>query len=126
MLDLLIRGRSHGRASLDDVMRRAYEEFYLKSPNESYYLKGRAYTVEDFERVASETAGSDLSDFFRFHVYGTVPPPYEEALAYVGLRLTRGVASDAGASHTVFRIEEDGNATSEARALREAWLKGRR
>jgi predicted metalloprotease with PDZ domain len=88
-LDLLIRGRSKGRASLDEVMRRAYEEFYLKSPNDSYYLKGRAYTVEDFQRVASEVAGFDLSDFFARHVYGVEPPPYEEALAYVGLRLVR-------------------------------------
>jgi predicted metalloprotease with PDZ domain len=125
VLDLLIRGRSHGRASLDDVMRRAYEEFYLKSPNDSYYLKGRAYTVEDFQRVASEVAGSDLSDFFRLHAYGVAPPPYEEALGYVGLRLTR-VPPDAGSTRTVFRIEEDKNATAEARALREAWLKGRR
>ncbi|HST51851.1 MAG TPA: PDZ domain-containing protein [Pyrinomonadaceae bacterium] len=209
VLDLLIRGRSHGRVSLDDVMRRAYEEFYLKSPNDSYYLKGRAYTVEDFERVASETAGSDLSDFFRFHVYGTVPPPYEEALAYVGLRFIHAdehrptnaglnvvaddtprrrarvgavqMSSPADSSgikagdvivsidgkdvtaadwlaalnsntsahvslvvlrdgksvsldlalppaqeRTTYRIEEDKNATSEARALRETWLKGRR
>jgi predicted metalloprotease with PDZ domain len=124
VLDLLIRGRSHGRASLDDVMRRAYEEFYLKSPNDSYYLKGRAYTVEDFQRVASEVAGSDLSDFFRLHAYGVAPPPYEEALSYVGLRLTR-VPPDAGSTRTVFRIEEDKNATPEARALRESWLKGR-
>ncbi len=32
VLDLIIRGKTNGRASLDDVMRRMYEEFYLKSP----------------------------------------------------------------------------------------------
>ena len=203
----MIRGRTHDRASLDDVMRRAYEEFYLKSPNDSYYLRGRAYTVEDFQRVASETAGFDLSDFFRRHAFGVEPPPYEEALGYVGLRLTRTqergqtsagltivadetprqrarvtvvqkssaaevsglrvgdvlvsvggksvTASDWLAAlnsntsarvplvvlregksvaldlalppapeRTTYRIEEDKNATPEARALREAWLKG--
>ena len=128
-LDLLIRGRSHGRASLDDVMRRAYEEFYLKSPNDSYYLRGRAYTVEDFRRVASEVAGFDLSDFFRRHVYGVEPPPYDEAFAYVGLRLVRSPEEKAQntaapAARTAYRIEEDAHATPEARALREAWLKG--
>jgi predicted metalloprotease with PDZ domain len=128
-LDLLIRGRSHGRASLDDVMRRAYEEFYLKSPNDSYYLRGRAYTVEDFRRVASEVAGFDLSDFFRRHVYGVEPPPYDEAFAYVGLRLVRSPEEKeqntaAPAARTAYRIEEDAHATPEARALREAWLKG--
>ena len=112
-LDLLIRGRSRGRASLDDVMRRAYEEFYLKSPNDSYYLKGRAYTVEEFQRLASEVTGLDLSDFFRRHVYGVEPPPYDEALGYVGLRMTRtpgrrptdaGLAVGAGDSPRQARV----------------------
>jgi predicted metalloprotease with PDZ domain len=129
-LDLLIRGRTRGRASLDDVMRRAYEEFYLKSPNDSYYLRGRAYTVEDFQRLASEVAGFDLSDFFRRHVYGVEPPPYDEALSYVGLRLTRApeqrAQGGAGGGRTTYRIEQDDKATPEARALREAWLKGNR
>src|SRR5438132_4394326 len=33
VLDFLIRGKTNGKASLDDVMRRMYEEFYLKGPN---------------------------------------------------------------------------------------------
>ncbi|HEX3557983.1 MAG TPA: hypothetical protein VHU19_02190 [Pyrinomonadaceae bacterium] len=139
VLDLLIRGRTHGRASLDDVMRRAYDEFYLKSANDSYYLKGRAYTVEDFQRLASEVAGFDLSDFFRRHASGVEPPPYDEAFAYVGLRLVRApdaqsqsAGPNAAAGDTqrqaraAYRIEVDDHATPEARALREAWLKGGR
>jgi predicted metalloprotease with PDZ domain len=138
VLDLLIRGRTKGRASLDDVMRRAYEEFYLKSASDSYYLKGRGYTVEEFERVASEAAGFDLSDFFRRHVYGVEPPPYDEALAYMGLRMTRTPAEErrpqaAGittapvitSGTTTYRIEKNEAATAEARALREAWLAGK-
>jgi predicted metalloprotease with PDZ domain len=120
-LDLIIRGRSKGRASLEDVMRSAYRRFYLESPNDSYYLKGRAYTVEEFERLASEVAGFDLSDFFRRHVYGVEPPPYEEALAHVGLRLTRTPRGQP--ARTDFRIERDDKAPAEAHALREAWLR---
>jgi predicted metalloprotease with PDZ domain len=86
-LDLLIRGKTNGRASLDDVMRRMYEEFYVKSPNATYYLRGRGYRPEDFERVVSEVAGADMSDFFKRYVRGVEPPPYEEAFAQVGLRL---------------------------------------
>ena len=136
VLDLLLRGRTGGRASVDDVLRRAYEEFYLKSPNASYYLRGRGYTPEDFRRVASEAAGADLSDFFARHVGGTEPPPYDEALAHVGLRLTktpakptRGGPDDAvdanrpGAARFDYRIEELPNATAQARALRRGWLK---
>ena len=89
VLDLLVRGRTGGRASLEDVLLRAYDEFYLKSPNSTYYLKGRGYTAEEFERTASEATGLDLADFFARHVRGTEPPPYAEALGYVGLRLVR-------------------------------------
>ncbi|HEU5238801.1 MAG TPA: PDZ domain-containing protein, partial [Pyrinomonadaceae bacterium] len=89
VLDLLIRGKTNGKASLDDVMRRMYEEFYLKTPNASYYLRGRGYTAEDFEKVVSQMAGTDMSEFFKRHVRGVEPPPYEEACAQVGLRFLR-------------------------------------
>jgi predicted metalloprotease with PDZ domain len=89
VLDLLIRGKSGGKASLDDVMRRMYEEFYLKSANATYYLRGRGYRNEDFERTVSKVAGMDMSDFFKRYVREVESPPYDEALAQVGLRLAR-------------------------------------
>lgn len=89
VLDLLIRGQTHGKGSLDEVMRRMYEEFYLKSPNATYYLRGRGYKNEDFERMVSEVAGADMSDFFKRYVRSVEPPPYEVAFAQVGLRLVR-------------------------------------
>jgi predicted metalloprotease with PDZ domain len=94
VLDLLIRGRTRGRASLDDVMRRMYDEFYIKSPKATYYLRGRGYTGEDFERVTTEVVGADMSDFFRRYVRGVDVPPYDEAFGYVGLRLVRAVARE--------------------------------
>ncbi len=101
VLDLIIRGKTNGRASLDDVMRRMYEEFYLKSPNSSYYLRGRGYTGEDFERIATEVAGTDLSEYFRRYVRNVETLPYDEALGYLGLRVVREPARqpyDAGVS----------------------------
>jgi len=89
MLDLIIRGRTDGKVALDDVMRRMYEEFYLKSPNSSYYLRGRGYTGEDFERVASEVSGLDLHEFFRLYVRDVTMLPYDEGLRYFGLSLVR-------------------------------------
>ncbi|MDQ3667503.1 MAG: PDZ domain-containing protein [Acidobacteriota bacterium] len=94
VLDLLIRGRTSGRKSLDDVMRRMYDEFYLNSPNATYYLRGRGYRSEEFQRVVSEVAGIDFSDFFARHVRSVEMPPYDEALRYVGLRLVQQRASD--------------------------------
>ena len=89
VLDLTIRGKTNGKASLDDVMRRMYDEFYLKGPNATYYLRGRGYMGADFERVVSEVAGQDLSEFFRRYVRDVETLPYDEAFAYAGLRLVR-------------------------------------
>jgi predicted metalloprotease with PDZ domain len=66
-----------------------YDEFYVKSPNATYYLRGRGYKNEDFERMVSAVAGTDMSDFFKRHVRGVESPPYAEAFANVGLRFVR-------------------------------------
>ena len=91
VLDLIIRGRTNGKASLDDVMRRMYDELYLKSPKASYYLRGRGYTPEDVQRIVSEVAGFDLGEFFARHVRKPEVLPYDEALGYMGLRLVKEV-----------------------------------
>ncbi len=117
VLDLLIRGKTGGRASLDDVMRRMYEEFYLKSPNATYYLRGRGYKPADFERMVTEVTGADMSDFFKRYVRGVESPPYEEAFAQVGLRFVResgqpvslGISADESdpANFKVARVRPD-------------------
>jgi len=89
VLDLIVRGRTKGKSSLDDIMRAMYEEFYRKSSNNSYYLRGRGYSIEDVQRVASQVAGFDLSDFFNRYVRHTEVLPYDEALGYMGLRLVK-------------------------------------
>jgi predicted metalloprotease with PDZ domain len=92
-LDLLIREKTGGRKSLDDVMRKAYEDFYLNSPNATYYLRGRGYTIEDFAGVVSLVAGADMSDFFAKYVRGTETLPYVDAFEGVGLRLVKSPAN---------------------------------
>lgn len=108
VLDLMIRNKTNGKASLDTVMRRMYDEFYLQSPNASYYLRGRGYTNEDFQRVASAVAGTDLSDFFRRYVSGVEILPYDEALAGVGLRLVREQAREPYNAGIGIDWEKDG------------------
>jgi len=108
VLDLLVRGRTAGKKSLDDVMRAMYDEFYLKSPNSSYYLRGRGYHVEDLQRVATQVAGVDFSEFFDRYVRRPEKLPYEEAFGYVGLQVTKTALKepfDAG-----LRIDFDGGA----------------
>src|SRR5215213_1171091 len=101
VMDLLARGRTKGKASLDAIMRDMYEEFYLKSSNDSYYLRGRGYQTEDLERVASRRSGFEFGDFFKRHVRSVEVLPYDEAFAYVGLRFVKTQAKepfDAGLS----------------------------
>lgn len=101
VLDLLLRGRTKGKTSLDDVMREMYQEFYLNSPNSSYYLRGRGYKTEDLERVIAQRSGADFSDFFKRYIRDIEMLPYDEAFAYVGLRLVKTQAKepfDAGLS----------------------------
>lgn len=127
-LDLLIRGKTNGRVSLDDVMRHMYDEFYLKSPSATYYLKGRGFASEDFQRVTSEVAGTDMSEFFRRHVRGVEPPPYDEVFGYVGLRLIRypafepfsaGIAIDTGSPGPVRIRSVRNNSPAETAGLQE-------
>ena len=99
-----------GQKSLDDVMRRMYDEFYLNSPNATYYLRGRGYRPEDFQRVVSEVAGIDFSDFFTRHVRSVDMPPYSEALNYVGLRLVRQPASEPYSGGISVNVSEPGPA----------------
>ena len=101
VIDLLVRGRTKGKSSLDDIMRDMYEEFYLKSSNSSYYLRGRGYQTEDLERLATARAGFDFSDFFKRHIRDVEVLPYDEAFAFVGLRLVKTQSEepfDAGLS----------------------------
>jgi predicted metalloprotease with PDZ domain len=95
VFDLLIRGKTNGKASLDEVMRQMYEKFYLRSANASYYLRGRGYETEDLEKIASEVTGVDLHDFFVRYVFSTEVLPYDEAFGYVVLRLVRTAAREA-------------------------------
>jgi predicted metalloprotease with PDZ domain len=105
-MDLLVRGRTKGKASLDDVMRDMYEEFYLTSSNNSYYLRGRGYQTEDLERVASRRAGFDLGDFFKRHIRDVEVLPYDEAFAYAGLRLVKTQAKEPFSAGMSIQFED--------------------
>jgi predicted metalloprotease with PDZ domain len=88
LLDLEIRKRSEGRRSLDDVMRRLYEEFGKRDRN---------YTPADFQRAAEQAAGSGLEEFFRAYVRGREELDYNAALEAAGLRLeTTGAGQPGG------------------------------
>lgn len=75
LLDALIRRQSGGDASLDDVMRLAYER----------YGGERGYTPSQFRAVASEVGGASLDEFFAAAVDSTEELDYGPALDWFGL-----------------------------------------
>ena len=82
LLDLTIRQlHQHGR-SLDDVMRRLYEDFGKT---------GRGYTDEDYARVVAEVAGRDMQRYFDQFINGTAQllEPLDRALHTVGCQLVK-------------------------------------
>jgi predicted metalloprotease with PDZ domain len=50
-------------------------------------LNGHGYTVDDFQSVAEQLAGSSLKIFFEDYVHGVVPIDWERSLGYAGLQL---------------------------------------
>jgi len=115
VLDLTIRQRTGGRRSLDDVFKQMYDEFYLKAPNATYYLKGRGYTQEDFVRVLSAVAGTDMTGFYNRYIRGVETLPYDEAFAAVGLRLVR---SPQGALFTGIVLDRNEQQDARIESLR--------
>jgi predicted metalloprotease with PDZ domain len=65
-LDMTLRARTGGKASLDDLMRMLWVR---------HGRAGVGVADGDVERLAGELAGSDLSDFFARYVYGTAELP---------------------------------------------------
>jgi predicted metalloprotease with PDZ domain len=80
ILDLTLRQLSGHARSLDDVMRRLYEEFGKT---------GIGYTEADYQRIVSEVAGRDMHAYFDKFIYGLEPltGPLDKVLHTVGCQL---------------------------------------
>jgi predicted metalloprotease with PDZ domain len=76
LLDAEIRRRTEGRASLDDVMRLAYERFSGDT----------GFTSEGFADVVSEVTGEPMNDWLQRAVGSTEELDYTPALELYGLR----------------------------------------
>jgi predicted metalloprotease with PDZ domain len=76
VLDARIQHASKGWKSLDDFMRLGMRRFG----------GARGYTPEDLVTLASELAGTDLTEFMRKALRSTEELDYSEALAWFGLR----------------------------------------
>jgi len=88
-LDLTLRTRSDGRASLDDYMRALWTTFG-KVPGKAPGFVGRPYTSSDLETTLGEVAGDAAfaRQFFARHVRGTQPIDFAPLFAAAGLAFT--------------------------------------
>jgi predicted metalloprotease with PDZ domain len=84
LLDAKIRHATGGRASLDDVLRRAYPRF----------SGAHGFRSEEFRALASEVAGTDLEPWLHRVLATTEELDYREALDWYGLRFTESKKKD--------------------------------
>ena len=96
ILDLTLRQLSGHARSLDDVMRRLYEEFGKT---------GIGYTEADYISLVNEVAGRDMHAYFDKFIYGTAPltEPLARVLHTVGCQLLVGESGSATESVFGFR-----------------------
>jgi predicted metalloprotease with PDZ domain len=98
LLDILIRDRTGGERSLDDV---------LLKMNQDFARKNRPYRDSlDVRLTAEAVAGGSFEDFFRQYVAAAEPLPYAEVFGKAGLLLEKQEVTRAELG---FTLERDGN-----------------
>jgi len=78
-IDLLIIHQTQTHYSLDEVMKRMYEQFYK--------AKNQGYTEAGFRTVLEQVAGCSLNHIYDHYVNGLEELDYNHYLGYAGLRL---------------------------------------
>jgi predicted metalloprotease with PDZ domain len=118
LLDILIRERSGGQKSLDDVMR---------AMNTEFAKTGKTYRDSlDVRLTAEKVAGGSFEEFFARYVAGTERLPYDKVLALAGMELRQiehrsavlGFLADRDASGAVIAGGVDSAGTAAAAGLR--------
>jgi predicted metalloprotease with PDZ domain len=84
LLDLLIRSRHGNQRSLDDVMRRMWQQFGREEIG---------FTPSELQDTIESVADVDLSNFFNRYIDGTDELPFNEYLEPFGLQL-KGVEDE--------------------------------
>lgn len=75
-LDVLIREKSEGQYSLDDLIKQLWQ---------AYLVDQRGITQAQIESMVGKLCGQDVSDFFQLAVFGTEDLPLNESLASLGI-----------------------------------------
>ena len=76
LLDFDIRHKTRNKKSLDDVMKKLYDEYYVQ--------KKRGFTPEEFQQAAEQVAGTSLRGIFDY-AETVAPIDYKKYFNYAGL-----------------------------------------
>ncbi len=89
LLDLLIRNRTDGAKSFDDVLVVMWEQFGKSETG---------FTETQLKQIIESSAKSDLSEFYDLYIHGVAELPFNEYLHPFGLELqpTAGTVPDLG------------------------------
>ena len=108
-LDLTLRGRTDGRVTLDDYMRRMWE-VYGKPGGRVPGIVDRPYTLEDARERLADVAGDRTfaRDFFARYVEGREIADYAALLARAGVVVAKRHSGRAWAGDLHVTAHEDG------------------
>lgn len=96
LLDLLVRSRHENARSLDDVMRRMWQQFGTQEVG---------FTPQQLQAVLESVAQTDLSDFLDRYVNRTEELPFNEYLEPFGLRLS--AEADSATPHLGIKVANE-------------------
>jgi predicted metalloprotease with PDZ domain len=117
LLDIELRKRTAGRASLDEVMAYLWE---------AHGKDERPVPEDAMQSIFERVAGVPLGDLFDSWIRSAAEVDCAESLAHVGLKIERSARSDGPASSLGLRVRADGGRAVVASVLRDsaAWRAG--
>jgi predicted metalloprotease with PDZ domain len=117
MFDLEIINDTHGKYSLDDVMRYMYNTYYK--------TKNRGYTDEEFKQGLEKFSGKNLDEFYKKYIYGLADIDYDKYLGYAGYHLTDELAGNNDPNLGIVTVTNSGKITvSNVSRGTAAWIDG--
>jgi predicted metalloprotease with PDZ domain len=117
LLDIELRARTAGRATLDRVLAHLWTEFGAPQ---------RPVPEDALQTVFERVAGVPLGDLFDAWIRGTDEIDYAKTLSHVGLAIERAVRPDAARCSLGLRVRADGGRAIVSSVVRAsaAWLAG--
>jgi len=84
-MDIEIRHRTKNKKTFEDFFRLLYKRIYLEAEPDSYYIQGRAYSIEDILQALEDTTNTPWNHFYHTMIATPGDIPFEFYLELAGL-----------------------------------------